>query len=159
VIIDGEYRGSTPLIIERIEPGTYGVTFSRFGYAKLSTPVRVESGKTTEVSGMLIPLTGSLDIITIPDGARILLDTINLGVTPISLPNMTVGNHTLTVLKERYVSAERTVTVVENRTTQITISLVSASPPLVDTLRAAGPAPATLIAGFFTILLVFRYLR
>jgi len=159
VIIDGEYRGSTPLIIERIEPGTYGVTFSRFGYKKLSTPVRVESGKTTEVSGMLIPLTGSLDIITIPDGARILLDTINLGVTPISLPNMTVGNHTLTVLKERYVSAERTVTVVENRTTQITISLVSASPPHVDTLRAAGPAPATLIAGFFTILLVFRYLR
>ncbi len=62
---------------------------------------------------------------------------------------MTVGNHTLTVVKERYASAERMVTVVENRTMQITISLVSASPPLVDTLRAAGPAPATLIAGFY----------
>jgi hypothetical protein len=108
---------------------------------------------------MLIPLTGSLDIITIPDGARILLDTINLGVTPISLPNMTVGNHTLTVLKERYVSAERTVTVVENRTTQITISLVPASPPLLGTLRAAGPVPANLIVGVITILLVTRYLR
>ncbi len=159
VIINGQYRGSTPLIIERIEPGTFGVIFSRSGYAKLSTSVRVESGKTTEVSGTLIPLTGSLEITTITEGARILPCTNNLGVTPISLPNMTVGNHTLTVVKERYASAERTVTVVDNRTTQITISLVSASPPLVDTLRAAGPAPATLIAGFFMILLVTRYLR
>ena len=60
--------------------------------------MRVESGKTTEVSGTLIPLTGSLEITTIPEGARILLGTINLGVTPISLPNMTVGNHTLICL-------------------------------------------------------------
>jgi hypothetical protein len=159
VLIDDIYRGRTPLIIERIEPGTYGVTFSRFGYAKLSTPVRVESGKTTEASGALIPLTGSLDVITSPTGARILLDTINLGITPISLSNLTVGNHTLTVGKEGYVTAEQRVTVVEDRTTQITISLVPASPPLVDTLRAAGPAPATLIMGFITILLVVRYLR
>jgi hypothetical protein len=159
VLIDDVYRGSTPLIIERIEPGTYGVTFSRFGYAQLFTPVRVESGKTTEVNGTLIPLTGSVDITTSPAGARILLDTVNLGATPLSLTNMTVGNHTLTVVKEGYVTAEHMVTVVEDLTTQITISLVPASPPLVDTLRAAGPAPATLIAGFITILLVIRHLR
>jgi hypothetical protein len=158
VLINDVYRGSTPLIIERIEPGTYGVTFSRFGYAKLSTPLRVESGKTTEVSGALIPLTGSLDITTSPAGARILLDTISLGLTPVSLPNMTVGNHTLTVVKEGYVTAEQRVTVVEG-TTQINISLVPASPLFMDTLRAAGPAHATLIAGFITILLVIRYLQ
>jgi len=158
VLINDVYRGSTPLIIERIEPGTYGVTFSRFGYAKLSTPLRVESGKTTEVSGALIPLTGSLDITSGPAGARILLDAVNLGITPVSLPNMTLGNHTLTVVKEGYVTAEQRVTVVEG-TTQISISLVPASPLLMDTLRAAGPAPATLIAGFITILLVIRYLQ
>jgi hypothetical protein len=158
VLINDVYRGSTPLIIERIEPGTYGVTFSRFGYAKLSTPLRVESGKTTEVSGALIPLTGSLDITSGPAGARILLDAVNQGVTPVSLPDITVGNHTLTVVKEGYVTAEQRVTVVEG-TTQISISLVPVSPLLMDTLRAAGPAPATLIAGFITILLVIRYLQ
>jgi len=57
MLIQDIYRGSTPLIIERIEPGTYGVTFSRIGYVNLSMPVRVESGKTTEASGALIPLT------------------------------------------------------------------------------------------------------
>jgi hypothetical protein len=72
---------------------------------------------------------------------------------------MTVGNHTLIVVKEEYVTSEHTITVVEDRTTQITISLVPASPPLLDTLRASGPAPATLIGGFIMILLVIRYLR
>jgi hypothetical protein len=159
VLINDVYRGSTPLIIERIEPGTYRVTFSRFGYTILSMPVQVESGKATEVSGALIPLTGSLDITTSPLGARILLDTIDLGVTPVPLTNMTVGNHMLTAVKEGYVTAEHMVTVVENRTTQITISLVPGSPPLPDTLRASGPAPATLISGFIAILLGIRYWR
>jgi hypothetical protein len=159
VLIDDVFRGSTSLIIKKIEPGTYGVTFSRHGYTKLSMPVGVVSGKTTEVNGTLIPLTGSLDITTSPSGARILLDTINLGVTPVSLTEMTVGNHTLTVVKEGYVTAEHRVTVVEDRTTQLTISLVPATPPLVDTLRAAEPAPAILITGIITILLVIRHLR
>ena len=96
----------------------------------------------------------------VPDlTARILLYAVHQGVTPVSLPDMTVGNHTLTVVKEEYVTSEQTITVVEDRTTQITISLVPASPPLLDTLRASGPAPATLIGGFIMILLVIRYLR
>ena len=104
MLINEDYCGSTPLIIERIEPGTYRVTFSRFGYTKLSVPVRVESGKTTGVSGALIPLTGSLDITTSPPGARILLDTAYLGITPVILPNITVENHMLTIVKKKGIS-------------------------------------------------------
>ena len=90
------------------------------------------------------PFNGSLDNITSPTGARILLDMIHLGVTPVSLPNLTVGNYTLMVVKEGCIPVEQRVTVVEDRTTQITISRVLVSPPIVDTLRAAGPVPATL---------------
>ena len=79
VLIDNVYRGSTPLTLGALEPGTYGVTFSRYGYAKLSTAVRVESGKTTEVSGVLLPSTGLLDVTTSPPGAWILLDSNNHG--------------------------------------------------------------------------------
>jgi hypothetical protein len=159
VLIDNVYHGSTPLIVEEIEPGIYGVTFSRFGYAKLFTPVRVESGKTTEVSGKLISVTGSLDITTSPAWARILLDAVNLGITTVSRPNMTAGNHTLTVVKEGYVTAEQ-----RERFSRIgqRRSLSHSSPyhrPLWNTLRAAGPAPATLIAGFIMILLAIRLLR
>jgi hypothetical protein len=159
VLIDNVYRGSTSLTIEWIEPGNYGVTFSRFGYAKLSAPMRVESVKTTEISGALIPLTGSEDITTSPPVAWILHDSINQGVSPISLPNMTVENHTLTAGKEGYITAERRVTLVEDQTTQISIILIPASLTLPYTLRAAAHAPATLVADFILILLIVRYLR
>jgi len=122
VLIDDVYRGSTPLIIEKIEPGTYSVTFSRIGYTKLSTPVQVASGKTTEVSGALIPFTGSVDITTSPSGARILLDTVYLGTTLVRLSNITVGNRTLTIVKEGYVNAEQMVTVFEGRTTNLSLT-------------------------------------
>ena len=69
---------------------------------------------------------------------------------------MTVGKHTLTVVKDGYVTSEQTITVVEDRAKQITISLFPASPPLMDILRAGGPAPATLIGGCILILLVIR---
>jgi len=39
-----------------------------------STPALVEPGKTTQVTGMLYPSTGSLAINTSPSGARVLLD-------------------------------------------------------------------------------------
>ena len=159
VVIGDEYRGSTPLIIGGIEPGTYTVTFSRFGYTKLSTPVRVMAGETTEVMGTLLPLTGSLEITTSPPGARILLDTVNQVISPVTLENLTMGNHTLTVVKEGYVTTEQIVRIIPGRTTQITIPLEPVSPLNREILPASGPGPAILIAGFIVILLVIRHLR
>ncbi|MDD1691773.1 MAG: PEGA domain-containing protein [Methanoregula sp.] len=158
VFIDDTYRGKTPLIIRRIDPGIYRVIISRPGYANLSAPVRVDFEKTTEVSGELTPLTGSLTVTTSPPGTRILLDTVARGETPISFSDIGVGNHTLTLVKEGYVTADHVVTVREDRTTQINISLSPASRPIPDTLRTAGSAPVHLIAGFIAILLGIRYI-
>ena len=159
VFIDDAYRGKTPLIIRRIDPGTYRVIISRPGYANLSVPVRVDFEKTTEVSGELTPLTGSLNITTSPPGTRILLDTVARGETPLSLHDIRVGNHTLTLVKEGYITADHMVTVREDRTTQINISLSPALKPIPDTLRTAGSAPVHLIAGFIAILLGIRYVQ
>ena len=92
--------------------------------------MRVESGKTTEVSGALLPSTVLLDVTTSPPGAWILLDSNNPCATPILISNITVGNHTLTAGKEGYVTTEQSVTGLENQTTQISIILVPASPSL-----------------------------
>jgi hypothetical protein len=159
VVIGDEYRGRTPLTIGGIEPGTYTVTFSRFGYSKLSTPVHVEPGKTTEVKGTLLPLTGSLEITSSPPGARILLDTVNQGICPLMLANITRGNHTLTAEKEGYVTTEQIVRVIPGQTTQITVQLVPVSPLNQNSLPVSAPGPAILIAAFIVILLVIRHVR
>lgn len=159
IVIGDYYRGSTPLTIGGIEPGTYTVTFSRFGYSKLSTPVQVKAGETTEVIVTLLPLTGSLEITTSPTGARILLDSVNQGIGPLTLENLTMGNHMITVVKEGYVNTEQIVRIIPGRTSQITIPLVPVSPSNPEILPAQGPGSAILIAGFIVILLAIRQLR
>jgi hypothetical protein len=159
VVIGDDYRGSTPLTIDGIEPGTYTVTFSRFGYTKLSTPVQVVAGETTEVNGTLLPLTGSLEITTSPPGTRVLPDTVNRGISPLTLANLTNGNHTITVVNEGYVTTEQNVRIIPGRTTQITVPLVPVSPLNREIFPVSGPGPAILISGFIVILLVIRHLR
>lgn len=159
VVIDENYRGSTPLIIGGIVPGTYTVTFSRFGYTRTSIPVRVVAGGITEVTATLLPLTGSLEIITSPPGAQVLLDSVDQGIGPVTLTNFTGGNHTLTVVKEGYVTTEQRVRIIPDQTTRVTILLEPVPPAIQKILRASGPGPAVFVAGFIVILLVFRHLR
>jgi hypothetical protein len=55
VTMNDQFRGQTPLTISNLAPGTYNLTFTRFGYIPFSTPVRVEGGGISEVSAQLAP--------------------------------------------------------------------------------------------------------
>ena len=43
VVVNNAYKGPTPLTLNGLSPGTYNVTFSRFGYYPFSTTVPVEN--------------------------------------------------------------------------------------------------------------------
>lgn len=159
VVIDNDYRGRTPLTISGIEPKMYNVTFSRFGYSALSMPVRVVGGQSTDVTATLLPLTGSLEITTDPHGSRILLDTASQGFSPVALDNLTTGNHSLTVIKEGYVTTIQVVRIIPGETTRIFIPLVNVSPTNKEIFPESAPDLVILVAGFIGILLVVRYLR
>jgi hypothetical protein len=159
-VIDDSYRGATPLTMRGIEPGIYTVTFSRFGYTKTSISFIVEPGKTTEVHATLLPLTGSLMVDTNPPGAHLQLDDVNLGIAPVSLDNITVGNHTLTVTKEGYITARQTVRIAYNATLPLYFTLAAASPGSAGTLRAAAILPGYCIGISIIILLgLFQHVR
>jgi hypothetical protein len=155
VVVNNEYKGKTPLTLEGLEPGTYNVTFSRFGYHKFSTPVKVESGSVSEVTANLEQETGGLAINTSPAGARVMLDGADAGISPFIITNLPVGNHTFNVSYAGYTSQEQSVNVIANQTRTFNLVLVPAS-PFSDT-RAAGLVPATLLAGVTIVLLVAIY--
>jgi len=160
VVVNEVYRGRTPLTLEEIDPGSYTVTFSRFGYTKFSTPVKVVSGKITEVTATLVPETGSLAVNTSPMGAQLALDGILIGQSPVTLTGITVGNHTLTIQKEGFAPVNQTVRVIADQQTVTNIMLVPQSPYPTIPLPAAGLLPATLLAGVIVIsLIVFRHPR
>jgi hypothetical protein len=157
VLLGENYRGSTPLTIDGIDPGTYTVTFSRFGYSRLSLPVRVAAGKITAVTGTLIPLNGSLGITTSPSGARILLDSADQGTSPVTLTNISAGNHTLTVIKEGYITTEQRVLILPGQTTPAAVLLDPLSSSTSGKLPLSGQGPAIALAGLTVILMLRRY--
>lgn len=57
VLVNDIRRGSTPLTLPDLAPGTYLVTFTLDGYAPFTTPVSVVTGRVSEVEATLVPLT------------------------------------------------------------------------------------------------------
>ena len=139
----------TPLIVSGLEPGTYNVTFTHFGYAGLSTPVTVQAGSVSEVNATLVMLTGSLFVNTTPAGARLTLDASTAGMSPATLPNLTPGNHTLSVAKDGFVTQNLTVRVTADQMATVDIVLVPAG----SGTRVAGFLPSTVAAGVLVALL------
>jgi hypothetical protein len=148
VVINNAYKGMTPLDISGLNPGTYNVTLSRFGYAKLSIPVTVQSGSMSEVKGTLVALTGSLFIHTTPPGVPLTLDGTAAGISPITLPNITMGRHILNVSKEGFVSQSIPVTITADQVTTVNVLLL----PSVNGL--AGFLPLTAAAAVLLALMV-----
>jgi hypothetical protein len=155
VVVDTEYKGKTPLTLEGLEPGIYNVTFSRFGYHKFSTPVKVESGSVSEVTASLEQETGGLAINTSPAGARVMVDGADAGISPFIITNLPAGNHTLNVSLAGYTLQEQPVNVIANQTRAVNLVLNPVSP--FSGMRAAGLVPATLLAGVTVVLLVAVY--
>jgi hypothetical protein len=149
LMVNGEYRGKTPLNISGLSPGNYAVTFSRFGFMDFSTQVPVEQGKIAEVTATLQPKTGTLTVNSTPPGARVLLDGVVAGISPVVLENISADNHTVMLEKEGYLTAAREVRITAAQVSAVEISL---DPVPVSTTRAAGLVPAT--AGAFCVILL-----
>ena len=159
VVIGEKYLGKTPMKVSDLSPGTYDVTFSQFGYQKFSTRVPVESGRITEVSATLVPDTGALAITSVPAGAHVLVDGNNSGIAPVTVGNLTRGNHTVAVSLDGYLSIQQTVMVVTGQTLPVAINLSPIPLQKTETTHAAGPEAVTLIAGFVAIMLLINYIQ
>ncbi len=145
VEIEGTFRGRTPLTLSSVEPGTYTITFSKAGFFPLSASARVEAGKTTEVTGTLMPFTGSLNITTIPPGALVRIDEADKGISPVMLSNLTAGNHTLTLSKEKFKTTVQQVTVVNGSVAEIRVLLQADSTAGATSLPATGSGPVLIV--------------
>ncbi len=142
VVVNDAFRGTTPLTLGGLDPGVYNVTFSKFGYAKVSTPVKVEAGSISQVNAALVLQLGSVAVNTSPDGANVSLDGTDEGLSPLVIGNVMPGNHTLTVSKEGFPGRTLDIRVAGDQTTIADIAL--ASPQETTPTRLPGSCPATL---------------
>jgi hypothetical protein len=155
IVVNNAYKGKTPLTLEGLTPGTYNVTFSRFGYYPFSTLVKVEPGSVSVVVANLVQQTGGLAINASPAGARVLIDGVDAGISPLTITSLTTGNHTFDVSAAGYISQEVPVHVSVNQTVTINPKLVPVTP--FSQLWVAVVVIAIILAGVIVVLLIVKY--
>jgi hypothetical protein len=93
--------------------------------------------------------TGTLSVSSTPDGAPVFLDSVSVGVTPITLGSITPGNHLVEIKPPGYFAYSVQVTVKPAETTSLSPTLVKnpLSLPVSPVTACAG----LLIAGFLFV--------
>lgn len=97
VIIDGVTRGVTPLRLS-LPAGAYAVEL-RSGSATKTLSMRVEAGETLRESVELSTSasTGRIEVTSDPPGARVTIDGLAAGITPLTVSDAPPGAHRITV--------------------------------------------------------------
>lgn len=159
VTLDGQYEGTTPVIIIEVLPGNHDISLMYPGYNPLNQSISVGSSQTTAVNANLVVSTnpaagtGSLTVITDPAGARVSIDGDVKGVSPATIPGLSSGPHTLLLKLEDYYDLSTTVNVTAGQTQNYTTGLRKAFRPSVVEIGLAGLVIFIVIgAGLYRLL-------
>jgi hypothetical protein len=118
VFIDGEERGQTPARLS-LKAGAHILELRGRGVPRV-TPINVTAGG--QVSQYIefadTPETGQLQVQSQPAGARVLVDGVDRGVAPVTVPNLSPGTHEV-VLQSPTGNAKQVVTVQAGGTASI----------------------------------------
>jgi hypothetical protein len=130
VYIDGDYRGLTVpddlLDIDDLSPGQHALVVMKPGYQDFSAPVSVEAGQIVQV---LAPLASSYrgvasaEIVSVPAGAEVFVNSLYVGVTPLSFNDIPPGDYTVNITMEGYLPFSTTGQVARGQDIQVFASL------------------------------------
>lgn len=130
VALDGVRLGDGGLGPVTLAAGSYTVSVTRADWVEASREVTVEAGgaATLEVALEPVPLYGSLRLQIVQDGARVLVDGVQVGVSPLTEPlRLVVGDYTIEVLMDGYHPWRRNVDVLRDLEDVIDIRLIDES--------------------------------
>ena len=93
VFLNGVPRGETPTVLERIPEGTVTLELKADGYQDFRQEMRLAAGDDRALSLALDPKPASLQVVTVPEGARIYLDDAFRGLSPMTFEDIPPGTH------------------------------------------------------------------
>ena len=142
---------TTPAMITNLTPGSHAIKLTKTGYQDWTGTVTIVAGTTQYINPTLPPLTttGSLEISTVPPGARVYLDGADQQkVTPATITNLTAGSHPYKLVLSGYTDATGTVMIEAGKTSQLTITLnkAEAAPSNTALLLVAGAVAVVAVA-------------
>jgi hypothetical protein len=106
------------MIIRDVIPGNHVVEVSKEGYVSATSTIYVSKNEIKKVAITLVtPDSGPLSVITTPSGAQVILDGQPVGVTPLSLPSVSGGQHNVLLTMEGFNDYTENISVTSNGVT------------------------------------------
>jgi len=93
------------------------------------------------------PTTGTLEIVTFPSNASILLDGTPIGTSPLRQSGVAQGTHIVQISKSGYQTEERQVTITAGATMTLQVTLVATPPANIPPNASFNASPSSPIAG------------
>lgn len=152
VYIDGVEMGISPLT-KHLSAGTHIVLLTLNGYNDKTTAVTLTNGLTIQLPVILIPFsptpltTGSLQIRTTPDGAAVYVDGGSQGITLTTVSGLSIGDHTVRLMKAGYTDYQQTITISGGQITPLNIELVPESTGSLSITSSPAGASVNLDGG------------
>ena len=149
VLIDGQLRGTTPIVL-LMKPGAHTMVV-RSGLDERMVPLTVAAGaEVAQYFEMKAPepvvVAGRMSVVTDPAGAHVSIDGRPVGISPVTAVELTAAQHKVTVTSETG-SAERTVTVEAGATTSVVFSLPKVVAPFAGWLAVSAPFDVQIMEG------------
>jgi CubicO group peptidase (beta-lactamase class C family) len=129
--IDNNEKG-TGLWQERLDAGIYTIEARKDKHITHKKDIEVKAGEKLKVELRPTPRYGKIDIITMPPMAKITLNGKNYGTTPNTINDLLIGEYNLTLTKDGLETINKTISIYENKTTEVNEKLDSIKNKLID---------------------------
>jgi len=130
-VLDGHYSQTTPCTFTNVNAGSHQLAVSMPGYTSWTKTVTVSAGSTTRVSATLSPVapnTGSIYMVTTPQGASAFVDGVYYGITPAQASGLPPGIHQVRLSLSGFQDWVGNVDVISGVTSTVTQTLHVATP-------------------------------
>jgi len=146
VFINGENRGSTPHIIEKLTPGEYKISLKLSGFEDFNETISLSSGGKKKFVVQLMNIYGGLLIFCEPESASVNLNGIFIGKAPINCDTLKPGTYEVELSLPNYSSKKINANVEKGRKDTIFIALDPLWKQLFGSLSISStPNGATII--------------
>jgi hypothetical protein len=133
VTVDGRLHGETPITIRDLSLGAHTLQVARPGFVPRTEQVSLTRAAPSQtltveltagaIAGNPSATTGSVFVDSRPRGARVTIDGRDAGVTPVQIPEVTLGPHTVTFELAGYKGLSAQVVVTPKTPARVSVSL------------------------------------
>jgi len=124
IYINNQYKG-TGTLQQKLSVGNYSIEARRDKHRPAKRELNVVAGAKENIDLQPIPIFGSLDIMTDPSGASILIDGKENGSTPNTINKLPIGECNVQLKKSGYATINKTVTINDGRSTELNETLLA----------------------------------